>query len=176
MRNANIGARAVGLLVGFAFVFDSVQGRSQEASPSAFPRARSTRSAGGSGSTTDTLAGFMPTKLARTWGKPVIVENISGGMVLGAAQVFRMAPDGYTLMVSPPAQVTFIHLLYRDLAFEPAAFRAGRAAGEGCERLVARNDLRPPVSRADRLCPANPGKVTYGSQEPARPRTSPQPA
>ena len=102
------------LLVGFAFA--SAQGHSQDASPSSFPsRTVKLVVPAAGGSTTDTLARIMADQLARTWGKPVIVENISGGMVLGAAQVFRMAADGYTLMVSPPAQVTFIHLLYRDL-------------------------------------------------------------
>ena len=117
------------------------------------------------GSTTDTLARIMADQLARTWGKPVIVENISGGMVLGAAQVFRMAPDGYTLMVSPPAQTTFIHLLYRDLAFDPLRFVPVALLAKVANALVVRNDL--PVSTVRELiayAKANPGKVTYGSQ------------
>jgi tripartite-type tricarboxylate transporter receptor subunit TctC len=43
------------------------------------------------GSTTDTLARIMADQLSRIWGKPVIVENIGSGMVLGAAQVFRQS-------------------------------------------------------------------------------------
>jgi tripartite-type tricarboxylate transporter receptor subunit TctC len=117
------------------------------------------------GSTTDTLARIMADQLARTWGKPVIVENISGGMVLGAAQVFRMAPDGYSLMVSPPAQVTFIHLLYRDLAFDPLRFVPVALLAKVANAVVVRSDF--PASNVRELiayAKANPGKVTYGSQ------------
>src|SRR5215469_9108229 len=149
-----------------AAAFDSMPGRAQETSPSAFP-ARTVKlvvpAAGGS--TTDTLARIMADELARTWGKPVIVENISGGMVLGAAQVFRAAPDGYTLMVSPPAQVTFIHLLYRDLAFDPLRFVPVALLAKVANALVARNDLPAgSVSELIAYARANPGKVTYGSQ------------
>src|SRR5262252_7364093 len=149
-----------------AATFDSAPGRAQETSPSAYP-ARTVKlvvpAAGGS--TTDTLARIMADQLARTWGKAVIVENISGGMVLGAAQVFRMAPDGYTLMVSPPAQVTFIHLLYRDLAFDPLRFVPVALLAKVANALVARNDLPAgSVSELIAYARANPGKVTYGSQ------------
>src|SRR5499427_10120595 len=117
------------------------------------------------GSTTDTLARIMADQLSHTWGKPVIVENIGGGMVLGAAQVFRTAPDGYTLMVSPPAQTTFIHLLYRDLAFDPLRFVPVALLAKVANALVVRNDL--PAGNVRELIAyarANPGKVTYGSQ------------
>ncbi|HMA72501.1 MAG TPA: tripartite tricarboxylate transporter substrate binding protein [Xanthobacteraceae bacterium] len=117
------------------------------------------------GSTTDTLARIMADQLARTWGKSVIVENISGGMVLGAATVFRSAPDGYTLMVSPPAQVAFIHLLYRDPGFDPQRFVPVALLAKVANALVAKNDL--PVNDVRELiayAKANPGKLTYGSQ------------
>ena len=144
----------------------SSPGRAQEASPSAFP-SRTVKlvvpSAGGS--TTDTLARIMADQLARTWGKSVIVENISGGMVLGAATVFRSAPDGYTLMVSPPAQVAFIHLLYRDPGFDPQRFVPVALLARVANALVVKNDL--PVNDVRELiayAKANPGKLTYGSQ------------
>ena len=47
------------------------------------------------GSTTDMLARLIADQLAQKWGKPVIVENISGGgMSIGATQAFRAAPNG----------------------------------------------------------------------------------
>jgi len=107
----------------------------------------------------------MTDQLARAWGRTVIVENISGGMVVGAAAVFRAAPDGYTLMVTPPAQVTFIHLLYRELAFDPLRFVPVALLAKVANALVVRSDL--PVANVGDLiayAKANPGKVTYGSQ------------
>ena len=134
--------RIAAIALAAATVFDAPSGYAQEALAPPFPsRTVKLVVPAAGGSTTDTLARIMADQLARTWGKPVIVENISGGMVLGAAQVFRMAPDGYTLMVSPPAQVTFIHLLYRDLAFDPLRFVPVALLAKVANALVARNDL-----------------------------------
>jgi len=150
-----------------AAVFGSAPGRAQEASPSAFP-SRIVKlvvpSAGGS--TTDTLGRIVADQLARAWAKPVVVENISGGgMVVGATQVFRSPPDGYTLMVSPPAPITFHHLLYRDLAYDPLRFVPVALLARVANALVVRNDL--PAANVRELiayAKANPGKLTYGSQ------------
>src|SRR5215471_9935084 len=147
-------------------VCDAASSYAQDTLASSFP-ARTVKlvvpAAGGS--TTDTLARIMADEVTRRWGKPVIVENISGGMVLGAAQVFRAAPDGYTLMVSPPAQVTFIHLLYRDLAFDPLRFVPVALLAKVANALVVRRDL--PANNVSELIAyarANPGQLTYGSQ------------
>jgi tripartite-type tricarboxylate transporter receptor subunit TctC len=117
------------------------------------------------GSTTDTLARIVADQLSGLWGKPVIVENIGGGMVLGAAQVFRAPPDGYTMMVSPPGQVTFNHLLYRDFPYDPSRFVAIALLAKVPNALVVRRDLA--AASAGELiayAKANPGKLTYGSQ------------
>jgi tripartite-type tricarboxylate transporter receptor subunit TctC len=147
-------------------VLGSAPGRAQSVDPSAFP-SRTVKlvvpSAGGS--TTDTLARIVADQLNRIWGKPVIVENIGGGMVLGAAQVFRAAPDGYTLMVSPPAQITFSHLLYRDLAYDPGRFVPVALLARVPNALVVRSDLPAgDVGGLIAYAKANPGKLTYGSQ------------
>jgi tripartite-type tricarboxylate transporter receptor subunit TctC len=158
--------RIAAITLAAAALCDAASSYAQDALATSFP-ARTVRlvvpAAGGS--TTDTLARIMADELARTWGKPVIVENISGGMVLGAAQVFRAAPDGYTLMVSPPAQVTFIHLLYRDLAFDPLRFVPVALLAKVANALVVRNGL--PANNVGELleyAKANPGQLTYGSQ------------
>jgi tripartite-type tricarboxylate transporter receptor subunit TctC len=147
-------------------VLGSVPSRAQTIDPSAFP-SRTVKlvvpSAGGS--TTDTLARVMADQLSRIWGKPVVVENIGSGMVVGAAQVFRMAPDGYSLMVSPPAQVTFSHLLYRDLAYDPSRFVPVALLARVPNALVVRSDLPAGnVSELIAYAKANPGQLTYGSQ------------
>jgi tripartite-type tricarboxylate transporter receptor subunit TctC len=145
-------------------VFGSVPCRAQEAS--AFPsRTVKLVVPAAAGSTTDTLARIMADQLTRTWGKPAIVENIGGGMVLGAVQVFRSPPDGYTLMVSPPAQITFNHLLYSDLAYDPMRFVPVALLARVANALVVKNDL-PAASVRELIAhaKANSGKLTYGSQ------------
>jgi tripartite-type tricarboxylate transporter receptor subunit TctC len=147
-------------------VLGSAPGRTQSVDPSAFP-SRTVKlvvpSAGGS--TTDTLARIMADQLSRIWGKPVIVENIGSGMVLGAAQVFRMAPDGYTLMVSPPSPITFNSLLYRDLPYDPSQFVPVALLARVPNALVVRSDFPAAnVSELIAYAKANPGQLTYGSQ------------
>src|SRR6516162_5556382 len=56
------------------------------------------------GSATDTLARVVADQLSQKWGKATFVENIPGGaMNIGALNVARAAPDGYTLLVAPPS-------------------------------------------------------------------------
>jgi tripartite-type tricarboxylate transporter receptor subunit TctC len=147
-------------------VLGPAPGRTQSVDPLAFP-SRTVKlvvpSAGGS--TTDTLARIMADQLSRMWGKPVIVENIGSGMVLGAAQVFRMAPDGYTLMVSPPSPITFNNLLYRDLPYDPSRFVPVALLARVPNALVVRSDFpAADVGELVAYAKANPGRLTYGSQ------------
>jgi tripartite-type tricarboxylate transporter receptor subunit TctC len=149
-------------MAGLVF-FAATAGRTQEAFPSRTVKLV-VPSAGGS--TTDTLARIMADQLSRTWGKPVVVENISGGgMVVGATQAFRAAPDGYTLMVSPPSPVTINHLLYRDLAYDPLGFVPVALLAKVANVLVVRHDL-PAANIAELIAyaNANPGRLTFGSQ------------
>src|SRR5688572_27895758 len=74
------------------------------------------------GSTTDALARLVADQLAQKWKSPVIVENNARGLNAGAEQVARAAPDGYTLLVSPPLPLTVANLLYRDISYQPGQF------------------------------------------------------
>jgi tripartite-type tricarboxylate transporter receptor subunit TctC len=118
------------------------------------------------GSTTDMLARLIADQLSQKWGKPVIVENISGGgMSIGATQAFRAAPDGYTLFICPPSPVTIMKLLYRDLSFEPTQFTPISLLVRVPNALVVRKDF--PATDIKGLiahAKANPGKVTFASQ------------
>ena len=118
------------------------------------------------GSTTDTLARLVADQLAQKWGKPTIVENIPGGaMNIGATNVARAAPDGYTMMVAPPAPLSFSHLLYKDLGFEPAKFVPVTMLAKIPNVLVVRKEL--PAATLKELiahAKANPGKLSYASQ------------
>ncbi|HEY6994604.1 MAG TPA: tripartite tricarboxylate transporter substrate-binding protein, partial [Xanthobacteraceae bacterium] len=61
--------------------------------------------------------------LAKMWGQPFVVENRPGaGGNLGAEAVASAEPDGYTLLAAQPAPLTTNVVLYKKLAFDPAAF------------------------------------------------------
>ncbi|RZS78761.1 Bug family tripartite tricarboxylate transporter substrate binding protein [Pigmentiphaga kullae] len=88
-------------------------GPGQAADAGAFP-AKTVRmvvpvSAGGS---TDKIARLLAEKLNAKWGQAVVVENVTGaGGSIGAAQVAKAAPDGYTLLLHSDAVVLNTALL-----------------------------------------------------------------
>ena len=117
------------------------------------------------GSTTDILTRLTADGLSRKWGKPTVVENIAGGsMNIGAGQVARAAPDGYTLFVAPPAPLALAHLVnkinYNPLDWVPITLLAKIA-----NVLSVRNTL--PVNTLQELIAygkSNPGKLSYATQ------------
>jgi tripartite-type tricarboxylate transporter receptor subunit TctC len=118
------------------------------------------------GSTTDTLARIVADELSRKWGKATIVENVAGGARnIGANNVARAAPDGYTLLISPPSPLSFNHLLYRDPGYDPTRFVPIAMLAKIPNVLVARKEL--PVATLKELVDygkANPGKLSYATQ------------
>jgi tripartite-type tricarboxylate transporter receptor subunit TctC len=118
------------------------------------------------GSTTDALARLMADQLSQKWGKPVVVENISGGaMNVGAERVARAAPYGYTLLVAPPSPLTLNHLLFRELAYDPRQFVPITLLAKVPNALVVKNDLlAKSLQELMAYAKANPGKLSYASQ------------
>src|SRR5882762_11598718 len=102
----------LGLAVAVGAVFCSLPSKAEDPFPS---RTVKIVVPAAPGSTTDTLARIVADQLSQKWGKAAIVENVPGGaMNIGAGNVARAAPDGYTLLVAPPSPLSFNHMLYRD--------------------------------------------------------------
>ena len=118
------------------------------------------------GSTTDTLARIVADKLSQKWGKSAIVENIAGGaMNIGASSVARAAPDGHTLLIAPPAPLSFNDLLFKDLGYAPTQFVPITLLATIPNVLVVRKEL--PVTSIKELIAygkANPDKLSYATQ------------
>ncbi|MDB5795970.1 MAG: tripartite tricarboxylate transporter substrate binding protein [Noviherbaspirillum sp.] len=75
------------------------------------------------GGTADVLPRIVGQKLSEKWGQPVIIENRSGaGGNIGAQAVAKAAPDGYTLLATPPAPLSINQNLYKNLGYEPERF------------------------------------------------------
>ena len=72
------------------------------------------------GGSLDALARIVAEKLQGQWKQPIVVENRPGaGNNLAAEFVYKSAPDGHTLLVSPPAPLVVNAALFKELRFEP---------------------------------------------------------
>ncbi len=118
------------------------------------------------GGTADTLPRIVSERLRQKWNQPVIIENRSGaGGNIGAETVASSAPDGYTLLASPPGPIAINENLYKRLSFRPADLMPITVLGTAPNVL----DVRPgfPARTVQELIDyarANPGKVTFASQ------------
>ena len=116
------------------------------------------------GGTTDLVARMVQPKFAEFLGQPVLIENKGGaGGSIGAAEVARSAPDGYTLLMVFDTHAVNHHLFkaapdpFKTLEHislmvtSPSTLVAGTS--------FAPNNLRDVVARAK----ADPDRVTYGT-------------
>ena len=74
------------------------------------------------GGATDIIARLLGKQLSAQWNQQVIVENKPGatGMV-GAEQVVRAAPDGYTLLLGFAPEVALNKLVFKSMTYDPLA-------------------------------------------------------
>jgi tripartite-type tricarboxylate transporter receptor subunit TctC len=72
------------------------------------------------GGSSDVVARVVAPLLADKLGQPVIVENKAGaGATIGAAEVARAAPDGYTLMLSNTAPISLSPFMLEPMPYDP---------------------------------------------------------
>lgn len=75
------------------------------------------------GSITDTMARLLSDSLSKTLKQPVIVENKGGANgSIGAAEVARSAPDGYTLLATNSSSITVNPLIYKNSQYKTKDF------------------------------------------------------
>ena len=114
----------------------------------------------------DVAARIIGDKLRQKWNQPVVVENRPGNAGnTGAEAVASAEPDGYTLLAAQPAPLTTNAVLYKKLAFDPAAFEPILIMTSFPNLLVMRPDF--PANTVQELiayAKANPGKLNYASQ------------
>jgi tripartite-type tricarboxylate transporter receptor subunit TctC len=113
----------------------------------------------------DILARTLGAKLSEMWGQPVVVENKPGASGnVGAAQVAKAAPDGYTLVMAGNMLV-INKTLYRNMQYDPFTdLEPIGLTANGTLLLVAHPKLGiTTVQELIARAKAEPGKLAYGS-------------
>jgi tripartite-type tricarboxylate transporter receptor subunit TctC len=112
----------------------------------------------------DTMARLINTRLSQALGQSVVIDNKPGaGGNLGAAEVARSAPDGYTLlMASPP--LTISPALYSSLPYKPEQIMPLGLIGRVPNVLIV-SGKSSVKTVAELLAKAKsaPGKLNYAS-------------
>src|SRR5262245_57341952 len=72
------------------------------------------------GGGTDVLVRVLADRLSDALGQSFIVENRPGaGGMIGGETVARSAPDGYSLLVSSPAEIAINQHVYKKISYDP---------------------------------------------------------
>ena len=120
------------------------------------------------GGVSDVVARGIGQRLAEDWGTQVVIENKGGGAhIIGAQQVAKAAPDGYTLLVAEAGTYVLNPTLYpkdklsydteKDIAPITGLVRISQA-------LIANNGLAAKnASDLVALAKSKPGEITYGT-------------
>jgi tripartite-type tricarboxylate transporter receptor subunit TctC len=118
------------------------------------------------GGTTDILARVVGEKLALALGQPLVIENKAGqGGSVGAAELARAAPDGYTIGGGTISSHAINATLYDKLPYDPVTSFAPITMYATQPNVLL---LHPSVPAANlrefiALLKANPDKYSYGS-------------
>lgn len=118
------------------------------------------------GGTADALPRIVADALTGVWKQAVVVENRAGAAGnVGAESFSRVAPDGYTLLASPPTTLAINQALYKKINYDPTKFKPVTILGSSPNVLIVSPKLG--VSTVKELiekAKADPGGIAYGSQ------------
>jgi len=117
------------------------------------------------GGSTDALARIVGQKLTERSGQPVIIENRAGaGGNIGAEQVARSAPDGYTLLLGGVPHAISASL-YSRLPYDLARDLAAIAEIASFPSAIVLHPSLPANSASEliALARARPGRLSFGS-------------
>src|SRR5262249_53162687 len=118
------------------------------------------------GGPSDVLARMIGQKMSEDWGQPIVIENrVGANTVLGAQQVAKAAPDGYTLPIATDSTLTMNHYLYRTPPYGP--FNDITPSTLSAKTIMmlsvnAESDVRT-VKDLIAKAKAQPGKLNFGA-------------
>jgi len=118
------------------------------------------------GGPADVASRLLGQRMSEDWGQPVIIDNRPGGnTVIGAQQVAKAAPDGYTLLMAIDSTLVMNQYLYKSLPYDPINdFEPITSVTKTVSVLAVSGtdgpkDVRELIAQAK----AAPGKLNYGA-------------
>lgn len=118
------------------------------------------------GSATDQLARALGTEVTRVTKQPVVVDDKPGASgFIGAEQVKKAPPDGYTVFITTNTTHAANEHLFKKLPYDPVKdFAPVTALGKGGQIMIVNLDLpAKSVSEFIALAKSKPGKISFGS-------------
>ena len=118
------------------------------------------------GGTTDILARMVGEKLGTVLGQTIVIENKAGqGGSIGAAELARAAPDGYTIGGGTISSHAINATLYSKLSYDPITSFAPITLYATQPNILLVHPSVPANNLAEfiRLLKANPDKYSFGS-------------
>jgi len=116
------------------------------------------------GGTLDTVARHIGKSLGEKFGKPVLVENrTGGGTVIGTNVVAKAAPDGYTLLMGSSTPLAINATLYKTLPYDPKTDLKLLALVAASPLVMVVNPASPIRSYADLVREAKARSLPYAS-------------
>lgn len=124
------------------------------------------------GGATDFFARLVFTRMSETLGQQVVVENRPGaGTAIGASEVARSAPDGYTLLLGDAGTYAFNPTLYKKLTYDPVRdFAPVSLTGRFALILAVNPSVNAKnVAEFVEAAKSRPGQINYGAPGPGSP-------
>jgi tripartite-type tricarboxylate transporter receptor subunit TctC len=118
------------------------------------------------GGSNDVVTRLVAQPLSREFGQPFVVDNRPGANGnIGASQVARAAPDGYTVLVSGNGQNAMNHGLYRNIPYDSRTSFIHVAQLASLPNALVVSDGFPARSLAEliRMAKEKPGEITFAS-------------
>ncbi|HSI02312.1 MAG TPA: tripartite tricarboxylate transporter substrate binding protein [Reyranella sp.] len=121
------------------------------------------------GGSTDVVGRVIAEYLGQRLGQNLVVENRPGkGATVGSSQVAKVAPDGYTLLVSNVAAFAIAPSLYGDLDYDPVRDFTHITLASFNPSVLVVNPEFPAKTLADYVAyaRANPDKLAFATSGP----------
>lgn len=118
------------------------------------------------GGSTDLVGRLIAERMAAELGQPVVVENKGGaGGNLGAAQVAKANPDGYTILMGTVATHALNPALYKKMPYDPVTSFAPVSLLVVVPNVLVVNPEFPAKTTEEliALLKKDPGKYSYAS-------------